>query len=762
MLNIKSKNRGKQQYLHDFIPWSCLVSSEVIMQKDCIFQSTFLVCPMNLSYCTHEQVNGIVAAINNVMMRFGLGWSVFFESRREKVKLEFQDDWNVSIAKKMEYERKKYFESNPLYCMEYYVTVCYQQQNSKKMMQFFHTDTFSLEDALQNFLKYLYEIKSLLQECFSQVTLLKDTSLLTYIHSCISNTNHTVLVPPNGIDIDEYLVDESINIEEDFLIGDMLYSVISINDFPHFTHANILDDLQILDIDFRWQQRFIFMDEEHTLAKIKQVRRKYYAQRKSTMQVMQEQQSGEGALENTEAVTKAMNADEALQLLGEGTVHFGLLTSVVIIKARQKEELDRKIDLIKKTFQKKGFIVREESINIMEAWLSSLPGQVYANVRKFLIHTVNFAHLLPLSSRWNGNRYNDFMQKISGNSNAHIIANSQQNVFYFNLNIQDVGHSLIVGPTGAGKSTLLSMLALQFLRYKYAQVIIFDKDFSSFQVSKNVEGETYVPGSKNNTMSFQPFCHMDIAKERNWGLQFCEQLLFVNNHEVSVNEIDDLKRSLEILGTVDRKQRTMSTFRDLLQFSSVKKIFEKYTKDGIYGTVFDGVIDKEYNARWLFIEMSLLMDMGEKVLIPSLLYLFYSIEMYFDGHPTLLIIDEGWLFLKNKYFAERFRTWLKTLRKKHVFVILATQELADIVNYQFIDTIMSACHVRIFLPDISATNNQMRGMYTKFGLNETEIDIIAGAIPKKEYFMCASNKRALFSLDINDNMLNLLSSPTNI
>ncbi len=758
MLNLRLKHAHKQHYLHDFIPWCCLVAPEVVMQKDCVFQSTFVVHPMNLSYCTSEQVDGVVAAINNVMIRFGIGWSVFFESRREKTVLEFQDSWDVAVAQTMEHERKKYFENNPLYCMEYYITFCYQQQNRKKISQYFNADSFSLEDSLQEFLKQVYEMKGLLQDCFSSITLLRDSSLLTYLHSCISNTHHKVLVPPEGIDIDEYLVDESVSIEENFLIGDTFYSVISVNDFPHFTHANILDELQTMDIDFRWQQRFICMDEEHTLAKIKQVRRKYYSQRKSTMQVIQEQQSGEGALENTEAVTKAMNADEALQLLGEGTVHFGLLTSVIIVRDTEKDMLEKKVDGIKQVFQKKGFIVREESINVMEAWLSSLPGQVYANTRKFLMHTVNFAHLLPLSSLWNGNKDNDFMQKIADNSHAHMIANSQQNVFYLNLNVQDVGHSLIVGPTGAGKSTLLGMLALQFLRYSHAQVIIFDKDFSALQISKNVNGEIYVPGAKDSTMSFQPFCYMDIAKERNWGLQFCEQLLYVNNHEVSVDEIDDLKRSLEILGTVERQQRTMSTFKDLLQFSSIKRIFEKYTKDGIYGTVFDGVMNDDYNARWLFIEMSILMDMGEKALIPALLFLFYSIEMHFDEHPTLLIIDEGWLFLKNAYFAERFRTWLKTLRKKHVFVILATQELADVVNSQLIDTIMSACHSKIFLPDISATNNQMRSMYTKFGLNETEISTIAGAVPKKEYYICSSNKRALFSLDINDEMLSLLSS----
>ena len=44
----------------------------------------------------------------------------------------------------------------------------------------------------------------------------------------------------------------------------------------------------------------------------------------------------------------------------------------------------------------------------------------------------------------------------------------------------------------------------------------------------------------------------------------------------------------------------------------------------------------------------------------------------------MLIIDEGWLALDDKGFAQQLREWLKTLRKKNASVIFATQSLADI------------------------------------------------------------------------------------
>ncbi len=47
-------------------------------------------------------------------------------------------------------------------------------------------------------------------------------------------------------------------------------------------------------------------------------------------------------------------------------------------------------------------------------------------------------------------------------------------------------------------------------------------------------------------------------------------------------------------------------------------------------------------------------------------YLFARFDERFDGAPTLLILDEAWLFLDDPVFAARIRQWLKTLRKKNV------------------------------------------------------------------------------------------------
>src|SRR5690606_37499870 len=107
--------------------------------------------------------------------------------------------------------------------------------------------------------------------------------------------------------------------------------------------------------------------------------------------------------------------------------------------------------------------------------LSSLPGQVYANVRQPLVHTLNLAHLMPLSAAWAGPAGNAHL----GGPPLLVAETGGATPFRLSIHVGDVGHMLVVGPTGAGKSVLLALMALQFRRYPGARVCLFDKGWSA-------------------------------------------------------------------------------------------------------------------------------------------------------------------------------------------------------------------------------------------------------------------------------------------
>jgi type IV secretion system protein TrbE len=121
-----------------------------------------------------------------------------------------------------------------------------------------------------------------------------------------------------------------------------------------------------------------------------------------------------------------------------------------------------------------------------------------------------------------------------------------------------------------------------------------------------------------------------------------------------------------------------------------------------------------------------------------------SYRQRLDGRPTLIIIDEAWVVLANTTFGAKLEEWLRTLRKKNAAVVLATQSLSEIANSPCRDVILESCPTKLYLLNAEARNPQTRELYRKFGLADRQIDIIAEAAPKRDYYYHSSLGRRLF------------------
>ncbi len=131
-------------------------------------------------------------------------------------------------------------------------------------------------------------------------------------------------------------------------------------------------------------------------------------------------------------------------------------------------------------------------------------------------------------------------------------------------------------------------------------------------------------------------------------------------------------------------------------------------------------------------------------------YLFHRIEDRFDGRPTLVIVDEGWLALDDPGFAGQLREWLKTLRKKNASVLFATQSLADIDGSAIAPAIIESCPTRLFLPNERALEPQIAAIYRRFGLNDRQIEILSRATPKRDYYCQSRRGNRLFELGLSE------------
>ena len=129
------------------------------------------------------------------------------------------------------------------------------------------------------------------------------------------------------------------------------------------------------------------------------------------------------------------------------------------------------------------------------------------------------------------------------------------------------------------------------------------------------------------------------------------------------------------------------------------------------------------------------MNMGEKYLVPVLLYLFHRIEKSLTGRPCLLVLDEAWIMLSNPVFRKQILEWLKVLRKANCAVILATQSLSDASRSGLLDVLAESCPTKIYLPNFEANNETQREMYLGLGLNSRQLEIIAASTPKRDYYI---------------------------
>jgi len=513
--------------------------------------------------------------------------------------------------------------------------------------------------------------------------------------------------------------------------------------FPATSIPAILDRLNFLPIAYRWMTRFIAMDKLDAEQQLKRHRQRWFSKRKNIFNLLQEVLTKqESTLQDQAAVQNARELDEALQLVSSDVVSYGYFTCALTLQAESEKLADEMIKEVERVINGLGFTTINETLNAVEAWLSTLPGQAYANVRKPLLNTLNLAHLIPFSSVWSGQREDEHLAS-SPLFYAYTYGNTP---FRFVLHVGDVGHHMIVGPTGAGKSVFLNFLALNFLRYPRAQVIIFDKGRSFWASTRGVGGVFYLLGAREG-LHFQPLANIDHEAEIAWAAEWLQELLAHEKIEVTPAMKQHLWQALRSLAGMPRSQRTLSGLTALLQEVALREAMSTFTLSGPFGSLLDADEEKLSMSRWVCFEMEALMQMPS-VVAPVLSYLFHRLEQQFQGDPTLLILDEAWLFLDHPIFTHKIRDWLKSLRKKNVSVIFATQSVADASDHFIAPTLLEACVGRVFLPNDRALEPQIKESYQRLGLNEKQLMLLTQATPKKNYYYQSRLGNRLFSLEL--------------
>jgi type IV secretion/conjugal transfer VirB4 family ATPase len=746
MMNLREYRRSTTQ-LADFLPWAALVDEGIVLNKDGSFQRTAKFRGPDLDSAVPAELVGVAGRLNNAMRRLGSGWALFVEAQRNPASKYPEGHFPDVASALVDVERRAEFEQEGAhYESNYFLTLLYlppaEEAGRAERLLYEGRDRNQDGDAREvqrGFVDRTERVLGLVEGFMPEITWLDDEGTLTYLHSTVSTKHQRVRVPEIPMYLDAVLADQPLIGGLEPMLGRSHLRVLTLVGFPTVTTPGILDELNRLAFVYRWSTRAIMLDKTEATRLLTKIRRQWFAKRKSIAAILKEVMTNEASsLLDTDANNKAMDADAALQELGSDAIGQAFVTATLTVWDDDPRAADEKLRMAEKVIQGRDFTCMVESVNAVEAWLGSLPGHVYANVRQPPVSTLNLAHMIPLSAVWAGPARDEHL----GAPALFFAKTEGATPFRFSLHVGDVGHTLVVGPTGAGKSVLLALMALQFRRYPRSQVFAFDFGGSIRAAALAMSGDWHDLGGAlsddaTEPVALQPLALVDDSAERAWAAEWIANILTRETIVITPDAKDHLWSALTSLASAPSAERTLTGLSVLLQSQTLKRALQPYCLGGPYGRLLDAEAERLGKAEVQAFETEGLI--GTSAAPAVLAYLFHRIEARLDGRPTLLIVDEGWLALDDQGFAGQLREWLKTLRKKNASVIFATQSLSDIDGSAIAPAIIESCPTRLFLPNERAIEPQITAIYRRFGLNDRQIEILARATPKRDYY-CQSRR----------------------
>jgi type IV secretion system protein VirB4 len=774
MLNVR-EFRSKNQALPDLLNLAMLVDSATVLGKSCAvalnkdgsLMAALQFSGPDLESMSHAAINRLSSVVNAALVRLGEGWASHITAIRtpadeyiDPAESHFADPISQIIDAE---RRQQWMQESAHFLTQYYIVLSWQTPPDSEIAagQLFVTQhskqqkkTFAA--VIRKFIDTVESVAGMLANRL-RVTPLDDTGLLTHLHECLTGQSHPVNAPDFPVYLDTVVGHHEFVAGLEPRIDDTHIRVITFTGYPQATKPEMLESLHNMPFPLRYTTRFIYLDSNSAKKLIEQYKQHWFGARFSLRDyVGAAVDKGNLPEQNANGDASAM-ANDAQIAAGEamsGTVRYGYFTATVVLMDRDLAVLGERVRIVEAFLNNSGFVAFRESTNAVEAFLGSLPGHTWENVRRPLLHSINYSDLSPKTSVWPGSAHCPSpLMRVDGKSAPALTyaKTSGATPYRFNLHVGDLGHTLIAGPPGSGKSSLLSLLAAQWLRYKDARVISFDKGRSMYALTEAVGGQHYDIAGELSDLTFAPLdriAESDI--ERSFAENWLESLAILQGLSITPVERDVIHRAID--GLAGEEGRSLTDVQSLLQHEKLKAAIGFYTGTGRTGALLDARHDSlNLGSRFITFELENLLQSGESAkltTVPTLLYLFHRIEQMLDGRPTLIVLDEAWIMLDNEQFLAKIREWLKVLRKKNAVVMFATQSLVDLKNSPLRPVLQESCPTKIFLPNEEAGSQNLRPLYVDFGLEDRQIELLQTSIPKQDYYIFSPDGHRRVSFDM--------------
>lgn len=757
------RRRTRRPAVLDLLPWDGFVAEGVLRNIDGALAATFEFRGPDLDSATAGQIEALSASVARAIDPLGDGWMIHLMSHRLPApgyppEGAFPDPFTraVDCERRMRYEAGgERFESRYSVTLTHRPPVAVSRgwrrwsggselgiEAEERRIDAFESQVGDLEELLRAHLS--------VRRCCSREMLAHLYRSLSFRHTALNlpDEDHPVTL--------EYVLGAApLHLGYKVRVGETHVVPVAVAGFPGTANAASLAFFNELAFPFHVSLRYLPLDRYTAKSAIGRKKTHWASASVRLRDLLASlvSRSGKPAAEDPWAKSMQADAEAALVFLDRHETTAGYLTTTFLAFDRDEAKAHERAAAVRTELQNRGFVAWIERLNAAQAFLGALPAVGAYNCRRPLVVTRTFVDLALTSSVWPGSPTHPHTKLAS--YPAHVVtATSGSTPFFLNLCHGDVSHALILGPTGAGKSVLVNLLAHQFLRYPEAQVLAIDKGWSLYGATRAAGGCHYPLSpeqGEGRSLRFAPLGSLESGKDRLAASAWLQELLTLQGLELTPEVVSQVNRGLDLLATAP--SRTLSTFASKVQSQPVRDALSPYIGTGPLAHLFDGSANPLRSGHLHVFEMDEVVSLQAKAVVPLVLHLFSEIERRLDGRPTLILVEEALQYLGQTLWSAKFGQWLFQLRKANAGVVFVGQSLGAFLASSLKDAVLESCPTRIFLPNAHAEEPSAAKGYRAFGLNRRQIELLARATPRREYYCDSPAGSRLFELDLSPGAL---------
>lgn len=544
--------------------------------------------------------------------------------------------------------------------------------------------------------------------------------------------------------LDWQVCDSELEAHRSYLRVDNDYvRVLTLKELPSETRPLLLHGMFDIPANFHVVTEWHPIDNAKARKEIASRRRHHHNSKTSFISNLQDQQntSPQDELVDDSKAAAVAELGNALTAIGMEGKTFGEFTLSIVIYDEDCTKVEHAVAELQKLFTQHDGLLYEERYNLLNAFFATVPGNRQFNLRKQWALNSNYTDLsflftVDIGSVWNPHLEKEYLAALES---VHGTP------YYLNLHAGDVAHTLLLGATGSGKSFCLSFL-LQSLQKYDPLTFIFDLG-GSYETVTRVFGGTYLNvGLKNPGFAINPFSLKATYENMNFLYLFLRVLIEADGrYELMPEDEKALFVAIERAYKLPAEIRTLSNFASIL--GPLGERLHRWTQAGQFGHLFDNVDDTLNFSRFQAFNFDGWSEYPD-VLEPLLFYVLQRAASEIDKLANtaifkVFVIDEAWIFLKNKTIRDWITRAEKTWRKKNAAMILATQSVVELAASDMLHLVNESCPTKIFL----SNPNIDRKLYTDiFQLNDTQLESLESLIPKRELLLiqpCGTKKLVL-------------------